>query len=295
MSLKSIAEGRSDLLMVDPRKLEVLPGFNVRDFNPDKDPQDRELLESVKKNGVREALLIMQRDGKYVVSSGHRRYGATMRAIEEGTDIKAVPCRPAPRGYTDRQATLDMIICNQGKPLTPLEEAAVVGRLLAEQMSETEIAEQIGKTPAHVSNMKLLLNLPKTIKNRIAENKVASTLVMELARKHKGSETKLTEHVEEAIKLAEKDGKKKATKKHVKKLENANGEAPEAEPTPEIVAGEPDTDDTPNPKTRSNLKKLISQIEDLAKKAQAALPANPNDALANIEDILVLIQNEKKI
>ena len=211
VTLKSLAERRSDMFHVDPRNLHIKEGLNLRtDYTT---PEDEELDNSILANGVQEPLTVFEDDGKIYVSNGHRRFHSVMRLINAGNEIKTVPCISGGRGYNAEKATIDMFNRNSGKPLSTLEQAEGINRLMNWGYTPEQISGKIGKTQAHISNCKALLSLPKSVQNTIRENKIASTLVLEIARKNTNPDT-LEKKVKEAIHNAEKAGKKKATKKH---------------------------------------------------------------------------------
>jgi ParB/RepB/Spo0J family partition protein len=211
--LRSMALKRTDIFHVNPRELQIVPNMNLR-FSYGECQDDLDLVESIKNEGVKVAVKVFQRDGKVFVSDGHRRHWATMRAIEQGAEIKTIPCVLAERGYNEREATFEMFVLNTGKQLDPLEQAEGIKRLLAWGYTPKDIALRIQKTEAHISNCKALLQIPPKVQKLIRDNKIASTLVLDLARKHSGSPEKLEEKVEAAVKLAEATGRKRATKKH---------------------------------------------------------------------------------
>src|SRR4051812_40159541 len=69
--------------VVDPRVLQVIPGYNVRDaFDPELDEEDRSLLASMLANGylMDEPITVRRVGNALHVIRGHRRLDAAKRA-----------------------------------------------------------------------------------------------------------------------------------------------------------------------------------------------------------------------
>lgn len=213
-TLKELAQGRSDLFQIDPRKIDITDGFNVRSQTHIRE-RAKELQASIKEHGIRTPLVVrMGDDGRAVLCDGHCRLTAVLGLIEAGIDIKLVPCRPEPRHTTEEQRTLDLIIANDSAPLDLLEQGEVFKRLIAYQWTPDEIAKRSGKSRTHVNNCLALVSAPAAVVKAVASGKIAGTLVVELIRKADGDETKLKEQVQEAIDTAAADGKDHASRKH---------------------------------------------------------------------------------
>lgn len=216
-SIKEVAAGRSDMFKVNPMDLFVVDNFNVRD-----DFDLVELKNSIKENGVKVPLTVrMGEEGKILLVDGERRLRAVWALLEEGVEIATVPCIVEPRGYNDEMRTLDLIVRNDGKPLTPIEEARVIARLLTYGWEPKQIALKTGRSQAHVSNALLLNSVPAKVAEKIKTGKIASTLVLDLARETKDQPEKLVELVEKTVQRATDGGKKKATRKHLVEREPA--------------------------------------------------------------------------
>src|SRR4029078_4196457 len=96
-AILSLAEGRSDVLMVDPLNITVEAGFNCRDFSLSQNKEHvKDLQESIRVNGVQSPLWVrmQKRDGenRLVLVDGESRLRAVHYLIGEGIEIKAVPC-----------------------------------------------------------------------------------------------------------------------------------------------------------------------------------------------------------
>lgn len=177
---------KRDLSMVPFDKLQVKDGLNIRT-----DMGDIEgLAASIREHGVKVPLRGYKEKGSdiHVVVDGHRRFEALQLIANSSDEIIYVPFVLEPQKYNDEQRLVDMFIMNDGKALTPLEQAAGVQRLINFGWSEKDIAAKIGKTVAYVSRLSSLSAAPKKLHKLIEKNKVSATLVMDMVAKGEADE-----------------------------------------------------------------------------------------------------------
>lgn len=199
---------RTDMFLVPIGQIEVEEGFNPREDYGDIE----ELAQSIKQNGVRQPLKGFKKRGMeiYVLTDGHRRLKAAQLAIKKGAEIAALPFLIETQSEDRR--TLDLLLMNEGKPLTMLEEAEVYRRLKSYGWSEKQIAKESGKTQTAISNCLLLLTASPALKDKIKQGLVSATTVLEKLRKK--DSVQVMEEVDEA--LRDNNGKK-VSNKHLKK------------------------------------------------------------------------------
>lgn len=210
-SLKDFTEGRRDLIMVDPRKLQVKAGFNVRQDSPSYLQHIAELKESIRENGIKTPLEVFIEGDALYVSAGHTRLRSVMELIAEGVEIKTIPCLPEAKGTSEVDRTLNLIVSNSGKPLEPIEQAEVFKRLLGYGWTNADIARKTGYSQSHIGNCIALAAAPEAIKDMVRNEEVSATLATEIV-KEQGAQ-KAVETLAEAKATA--DGKK-ITKKHLR-------------------------------------------------------------------------------
>lgn len=212
-TMKDLAEGRTDLWKLDPREIEIEDGFNVRtDFG-----DIERLMKSIIENGTESlAPLLVRKDGDHIyLIDGHRRLKAILRAIEKGHEIKSVPCQLEANITSEERRTLNLIIRNDGKPLTPLEEARVISRLVNFGWTEKDVAVKTGRSQTHIRNLTLLGNAPTEVLKQVDSGKIAASLVIDLTREVNGDADQLKAKVSEAIQAAADSGKDHASRKHL--------------------------------------------------------------------------------
>jgi ParB/RepB/Spo0J family partition protein len=210
MALKDHAKKVRDLLQIDPRKIVVQPGFNVRKPGPALDAHLEDLTASISENGVQNALTVRLQSNQVFLVDGHCRLAATMRAIENGVPIETVPCVPEGSYASEADRTLTLITRNSGKPLEALEKAEVFQRLLGFGWDEEQIAKKAGVTVRQVQNILTLLTAPTEVKEMIVAGKVAATTVIGALRGSEDTE-EAAQAIVEAVEAAEASGRKRAT------------------------------------------------------------------------------------
>jgi ParB family chromosome partitioning protein len=232
--METTATKRTDLMLVDPRNLEVEAGFNVR-----KDYGDiRGLALSIVALGVQEPLIGFKVRGedKFVVTDGHRREKAIKFALEahakgdvhfaDISKIANVPVRLASSDPIERLFTM-AVTGEKKKNLTDLERADMYSRLI-DSIMETkqvkrgdaidEVIVKVGISKPTLYNIISLNKLPEEIKEAIAKNEISGSTVVTIVREVK-DEDEQKRLVFEAIASAKATGsKKKATAAHVKGL-----------------------------------------------------------------------------
>lgn len=207
-SLKDMSTQRSDVFWVDPRELNIKPGWNVRVWKAD-DEEDLNLAKSIAKIGVQDPLHVFREAGKVFISEGHRRIGATMYAIANlGADhIRKVPVIAEQRGTSEADLVVRQLL--DGKPKTPYEQAQLFKRLVGYGWTVEEIAEQACKSVAAVNMGLDLMGAPEGVKKLVASGKVSATLAVQTVSKEGGQGA--LETLTEAVSNAAEQGKEKAT------------------------------------------------------------------------------------
>lgn len=214
--IQGIAIGRSDTFRIDPRDLEVRPGWNARDVDFDPaDETDLALARSIADGGVREPITAIWDDGHIYVTNGHRRRAATMYAIETlGAEIKSVPVQTEPRYSSEAEHVLSQIVRNDGKPLRPAEKGAVFKRLLDLGWSPADIATKTGLTPTWITQCLEHHAAPEAVKALVRDGSVSASFAMQALRVHEGDAGKAVAELQGALRVAKASGKTRATPKH---------------------------------------------------------------------------------
>jgi len=202
---------RKDVFYLPVDEIEVEDGFNPR-----KDYGDIEALaDSIFHNGVKNPLRGYKSGGKHLLTDGHRRLMAAKIVAKKNPEL-LLPFIIDVSEKSAEQRIIDVLVCNDGLKLNPLEESEVINRLINFGMDEREISKRTGQTGVYVSNLKLLYLAPQKIKNLISENIVSSTLAMDILRSTDNYE-EAVKVIEKAHKFAQETGKEKIVKRDLEK------------------------------------------------------------------------------
>src|SRR5215472_13509890 len=125
--------------------------------------QLKELADSITANGVVQPILVRpQKDGRFQLIAGERRWRASMQAGK-----KTIPA--ILRQVSDEQAMEITIVENlQRADLNPMEQARAFERLGREfHMTQEQMATRTGKDRTSVANYLRLLRLPSSVQAKV--------------------------------------------------------------------------------------------------------------------------------
>lgn len=219
VSIKDIAQGRSDIYRVAPSVLKVKEGWNSRDLNDEENKfHIMALAKSIAADGVKEPLTVYQEDGEVYIENGHCRHAASLLAISEygaPADL-TVPIKIGDKKATPADRILSQVILNSGKALSALEMGRVYKKLKDLEMSNEEIAQRCNVSRVYVGQLLGLIDMPTEITELVRTGAVSATLAIETVKEHKGDTEAATAALVEAVGTAKAHGKERATAKHVK-------------------------------------------------------------------------------
>jgi ParB family transcriptional regulator, chromosome partitioning protein len=131
-----------------------------------------DLARSIQANGVIQPIIVRRIENalaareRYQIIAGERRWRAAQRA-----QLTKVPIVVKDIAATDRKRLLEMALIEniQREDLNPMEAAAAYQRLVSEfQLTQDDIAAQVGKDRATVANYLRLLKLPEEVRANVA-------------------------------------------------------------------------------------------------------------------------------
>lgn len=183
--IASIAQGRSDILRVDPRELHVKKDWNVRDWDLQENKDHVEALAaSIIEVGVKQPLTVVWQDGKAWIDDGECRYRACMLAIERGAPLKTVPVRSAEQHADLVDRRFNRYLANTGKQFNEMETAKDFQYFLGQGWSQQDIARKAGLSQGRVSQILGTLSWPAPVKAAVASGKVSTSLAASVVREH---------------------------------------------------------------------------------------------------------------
>jgi len=133
--LKDMAVSRGgDSFIFDPEQIEERPGYNVRNMESIETQEHiRRMADAIHAGGTSAfpPITICQEDGKIYVIAGYCRRRAFILAKAEGAPVKGILA--IANNQKDDERTLDLLNSNDGLPLTAVEKAKVIQRLISFQ------------------------------------------------------------------------------------------------------------------------------------------------------------------
>lgn len=160
-----IEEERSKLMEISTFDIVANEGQPRKNFN-EEDLKD--LAASIEKYGIIQPLLLKKKEDKYEIIAGERRFRAAKLA-----GLEKVPA--IVKDITDHESSRIAIIENiQRKDLNPVEEAMSYRHLLDSQdLTQKELAEEIGKSRQYIGNTIRLLNLDPRVLKLLEEEEIS--------------------------------------------------------------------------------------------------------------------------
>lgn len=128
-----------------------------------------DLVNSIKKHGILQPLVVTEKaDGGYELIAGERRLRASQ--------IAGLVTVPAIVRSVTQQEKLELALIEniQRQNLNAIEEAFAYRRLMDEfNLTQEEVAEQVGKARSTIANLTRLLDLPEAIQRALVDKKIS--------------------------------------------------------------------------------------------------------------------------
>jgi ParB family chromosome partitioning protein len=126
-----------------------------------------ELCQTIKTHGVIQPIIVRQRNGKFEIIAGERRW----RAVKK-LDSEFIPA--IVREFNDAQAASIALIENlQREGLTAIEEAIAYQKLMElHELTQESLAQRLGKSQSTIANKIRLLQLCDPVKQALMERKI---------------------------------------------------------------------------------------------------------------------------
>ena len=129
----------------------------------------QELADSIKEHGVFQPIIVKRSSIKgYEIIAGERRVKAAKMV-----GLQKIPA--IIRDFTDEEMMEIALLENlQRENLNSIEEAMAYRNLInTMEITQEELANRLGKSRSHITNMLGLLNLPEEVKDMIIEDKIS--------------------------------------------------------------------------------------------------------------------------
>jgi ParB family chromosome partitioning protein len=138
------------------------------------------LAQSIKEaGGILQPILVRREGDSLVVVDGHRRLAAS-KAAGQAT----VPAIVEEADLSDSEVTYRQLVLDaQRVQLNPMERARAIARLMTEsQWPAATVAVKLGMSPATISKLLALQELPENVQQDVASGKVPMSTAYGLAR-----------------------------------------------------------------------------------------------------------------
>ena len=205
-----------ELITLNPADVIIRKGFNPRGADSFKksDIEMKALMASIEQNGFwsHKPITVRPYEDGYTLIDGHRRcFAAKALGL---TEVYAVVEEML---LDETQELLVAIISNEGKRLTPVEEANAYQRLSKGGMTARGIAKAVGRSNPHVSSrLKLLEASPlvqEAVENKEVTVKQLNALIKQFPNDFVSQDEALAELIEEKIQnMKEGVAKRRAAK-----------------------------------------------------------------------------------
>lgn len=163
---KAVEEAeKNGVLEIDIKLIDMNPEQPRKIFD---ESEIKELAESIKENGLINPITLREKDGKYQIISGERRFRA-FKFLERNK----VPALVLKNIADSKMLELTLVENIQRADLNPIEIARSFKKLIYDlNIKQEELAKRVGKSRSAVSNSMRILDLSENIQNLILEGKI---------------------------------------------------------------------------------------------------------------------------
>ena len=151
-----------------------------------------ELSNSIKVYGILQPITVRQKDDKYELIAGERRFRAAKLA-----NLQAVPA--IINNMSDESSAVLALLENlQREDLNFIEEAMGYENLIKEhEFTQQQLAEKLGKNQSTIANKLRILRLPNSVKIKLVENNLTERHARALLKLPKKTEKIIKDIIEE--------------------------------------------------------------------------------------------------
>lgn len=159
--LQAAEEEKGSIRLVDINDIQPNNEQPRKNFS---DEELEELSASIKQFGVLQPLIVREKNGKYEIVAGERRYRASKLA-----GLKELPI--IVKDFSDVETLQVSLIENiQRENLNPMELAYAYNLLMERfDLTQEEVADKVGKSRSSVANIIRLMNLTPYIQEKLRE------------------------------------------------------------------------------------------------------------------------------
>lgn len=199
--------------LVDPTTIGRMPGWNPRiDFGDiealaaqiEQQSIDGHVVGLINPLRIRRA--VGRSDGKvFDLIDGDRRLTAIELLLSRGVAFpEGVPAIISDAKQPEQQMLVQMLLANEGKPFTPIEEAQAYRRMKESGMTLEAICKAVGRSHVHVGYTLALLDAAPEVVAAVVDGTIGATTAKEVikaaGRKNKHEQAAMVASIKEAPK-----------------------------------------------------------------------------------------------
>ena len=274
---------RRGVLEIDVSLIDVNPDQPRKVFNEE---EIQGLAESIKENGLINPITLREKDGKYQIISGERRF----RAFKFLNRDK-VPALVLENIADSKMLELTLVENIQRADLNAIEVARSYKKLIYDlNIKQEELANRVGKSRSTISNSMRILDLSENIQNLVLESKITeghARTILSLEDENEREEF-AKEIVEKGYSVRECERIVKERKNNISNDSNTNNNGENTENQNEVKK---ENKKDPNIKKLENdLEKIFSTkvnvIDKNGKEGKIVIEYYSSDDLSRIMDML---------
>lgn len=169
---EAVSHEHKEFLVEDSDRILNIPVGQI-DLNPMQPRQTfdheqlEELINSIKRYGIIQPLVVTKKDNQFELIAGERRLRSA-KILE----LKTVPCIVREADELEK-LELALIENIQRSNLNPIEEALAYEKLINEfNLTQEDVADKVGKSRSTIANMVRVLSLPEAVQKALIDKKI---------------------------------------------------------------------------------------------------------------------------
>lgn len=165
-----------EVLSAGEQTIEGIKVVNINDIEPNfgqprkkfSDEELQELSLSIREHGILQPLIVREKNGKFQIVAGERRYRAARIA-----SISEIPI--IVKDFSDQQTLEVALVENiQREDLNAMELACAYSLLMERfDLTQEQVADKVGKSRPAVANIMRLLKLTPYVQEKLREEKIS--------------------------------------------------------------------------------------------------------------------------
>ena len=169
------SDSKNQILLLDLEKIYPNKQQPRKDFDKE---SLQSLAQSIRKNGILQAILVEKKGESYQIIAGERRWRASCLA-----GLKKIPALLKTPAQKEKPSLWALIENLQREDLNPMEQALAFKKIMTETgWSQEALAEKLALSRSSLANSLRLLNLAPEVQQLVRERKLSFSQARELLK-----------------------------------------------------------------------------------------------------------------